>query len=181
MGLSACLREKASSWRVRSEARCDGLADLARGGSATRGVELLLLLRASALARITIRMLLKSCAMPPVSWPTASIFCDWRSCSATARRACSARLRSVTFSEGRRGWRACRRSRCCACCISTSKIVPSLRRCRSPCTISVRSPVSSPGRRAVTSAQILGRIEVVAGHREALPRATSHIHRPRRR
>ena len=26
---------------------------------------------------ITCRMLLKSCAMPPVSWPTASIFCDW--------------------------------------------------------------------------------------------------------
>ena len=23
-------------------------------------------------------MLLKSCAMPPVSWPIASIFCDWR-------------------------------------------------------------------------------------------------------
>ena len=32
-------------------------------------------------------MLLKSCAMPPVSWPTASIFCDWRSCLGPSRPA----------------------------------------------------------------------------------------------
>ena len=28
--------------------------------------------------RSTVSRLLKSCAMPPVSWPTASIFCAWR-------------------------------------------------------------------------------------------------------
>ena len=28
---------------------------------------------------MTWRMLLKSCAMPPVSWPVASIFWPWRS------------------------------------------------------------------------------------------------------
>ena len=37
--------------------------------------------------------LLKSCASPPVSWPTASIFCDCRSCS-SAR--ISSAVRSVT-------------------------------------------------------------------------------------
>ena len=30
-------------------------------------------------------MLLKSCAMPPVSWPIASIFCAWRSCASSSR------------------------------------------------------------------------------------------------
>ena len=30
--------------------------------------------------------LLKSCAMPPVSWPMASILCDWRSCSSVRSR-----------------------------------------------------------------------------------------------
>ena len=34
---------------------------------------------------ITVSMLLNSCAMPPVSWPTASIFCAWISCSSAAR------------------------------------------------------------------------------------------------
>ena len=42
-----------------------------------------------------VRRLLKSCAMPPVSWPTASIFCDWRSAS-------SACLRSAIASAMRR-------------------------------------------------------------------------------
>ena len=34
---------------------------------------------------MTVRRLLKSWAMPPASRPTASIFCDWRSCSSSAR------------------------------------------------------------------------------------------------
>ena len=37
------------------------------------------------------RMLLKSCAMPPVSWPIASIFCAWRSCASSCARSASAR------------------------------------------------------------------------------------------
>ena len=40
---------------------------------------------ASALASMIVRMLLKSCAMPPVSWPTASIFCACKSCSLVRR------------------------------------------------------------------------------------------------
>ena len=38
--------------------------------------------------------LLKSCAMPPVSWPTASIFCDWRSASSVS---ISAWVRAATW------------------------------------------------------------------------------------
>ena len=30
-----------------------------------------------------VRMLLKSCATPPASWPMASIFCDCRNCSSS--------------------------------------------------------------------------------------------------
>src|SRR5512144_1920093 len=41
-----------------------------------------------------VKRLLKSWAMPPVSWPTASIFCDWR-------RASSACLRSAIASATR--------------------------------------------------------------------------------
>ena len=32
------------------------------------------------------QQLLKSCAMPPVSWPIASIFCAWRSSASPASR-----------------------------------------------------------------------------------------------
>ena len=38
--------------------------------------------------------LLKSCAMPPVSCPTTSIFCAWRKRASDARRACAAAARS---------------------------------------------------------------------------------------
>ena len=48
------------------------------------------------LPRITVSMLLKSCAMPPESRPTASIFCAWRSaCSVDSRRLTSCCSRSV--------------------------------------------------------------------------------------
>ena len=41
------------------------------------------------LDRMTVSRLLKSWAMPPVSWPTASIFCACRSWASTVRRAAS--------------------------------------------------------------------------------------------
>ena len=41
---------------------------------------------ASTLPVMTVSRLLKSWAMPPVSWPTASIFCDWRSASSACSR-----------------------------------------------------------------------------------------------
>ena len=50
--------------------------------------------------------LLKSCAMPPASRPTASIFWAWRSCSSLWRSASSARLRSVRSTVTPRSWTA---------------------------------------------------------------------------
>src|SRR5229473_1978836 len=56
----------------------------------------------SRLPTMIVRRLLKSCATPPVSWPTASIFCDWANCSRAcpssrraSRRILSVRLRSA--------------------------------------------------------------------------------------
>ena len=44
----------------------------------------------------TISKLLKSWAMPPVSWPIASSFCAWNSCSRASSSARWVALRSVT-------------------------------------------------------------------------------------
>ena len=49
----------------------------------------------SRLAMITVRILLKSCATPPVSWPTASIFCDCRSSSSIFWRLVRSRMKPV--------------------------------------------------------------------------------------
>ena len=49
---------------------------------------------------MTVRMLLKSCATPPASWPMASIFCDWRNCSSSRRWAVTSRNR-LNMSSGR--------------------------------------------------------------------------------
>ena len=45
----------------------------------------------SVMPMMTVRMLLKSCATPPVSWPTASIFCDWRSWPSSMMRSLMSR------------------------------------------------------------------------------------------
>ena len=45
----------------------------------------------SVMPMMTVRMLLKSCATPPVSWPTASIFCAWRSWLSSATRSVMSR------------------------------------------------------------------------------------------
>ncbi len=52
----------------------------------------------SRLPEMPASRLLKSCASPPVSWPTASIFCDWRSASSTRSRS-SASVRSLSFAS----------------------------------------------------------------------------------
>ena len=46
---------------------------------------------------MTVKRLLKSCATPPVSWPTASSFCDWANCSraSLSSRRVSRRILSV--------------------------------------------------------------------------------------
>ena len=45
---------------------------------------------------MAVSRLLKSCATPPASRPTASIFCDWSSFCSLSSRAVSARLRACT-------------------------------------------------------------------------------------
>ena len=76
---SGCLRAKASmrwvSCAPRAAASSIGLHDRrelpALPASSCDSI--------SVMPMMTVRMLLKSCATPPVSWPTASIFCAWRS------------------------------------------------------------------------------------------------------
>ena len=79
-GASGCWREKASSRAVRLAARV--VASVAASTNFSTSVSpraSLRWIRFMALM-MTASMLLKSCAMPPVSWPTASIFCIWRIC-----------------------------------------------------------------------------------------------------
>ena len=38
---------------------------------------------------------MKSCAIPPASWPIASIFCAWRSCSSRLRRSVWSRPNAI--------------------------------------------------------------------------------------
>ncbi len=51
---------------------------------------------------IAVSRLLKSCAMPPASRPTASIFCEWRSCSSRTSRFVSASSRSAMIAASSR-------------------------------------------------------------------------------
>ena len=84
---STCLRLKASSCRVERRGalrrRCGSpRRRRARDRRGRQRVE-----RAARCSRgSTVSRLLKSCATPPASWPTASIFCAWRSCSSSWRR-----------------------------------------------------------------------------------------------
>ena len=73
-GFSACRRAKLSSCRVKDSPRliANSIARAARwpfGSCATTRFIL------SMCPLTIISILLKSCAMPPVSWPIASIFC----------------------------------------------------------------------------------------------------------
>ena len=53
----------------------------------------------SRLPLMPVSRLLKSCAMPPVSWPTASIFCDWRSASSACLRSAMLPRRALPASR----------------------------------------------------------------------------------
>ena len=85
------VRLKARSWWVSRVARSAAFristTSARRGSLVSRSVR-----RNSVLAPITVSRLLKSCAMPPASCPTASIFCDCRSCSSARRSAAAARF-----------------------------------------------------------------------------------------
>src|ERR1700733_12291648 len=96
---SNCLRLKASNRRVSVAARsaacwiectlsCSG-PSLSNSSSNT-----------SVYPLITISRLLKSCATPPASLPTASIFCAWRSCSSSCRRSVMSSAISSSTSSG---------------------------------------------------------------------------------
>ena len=73
---TGCLREKDSKPLINSEPRraasiagsMYSVACILADGSSARAVRL---------PSITVRMLLKSCASPPVNWPNASIFWAW--------------------------------------------------------------------------------------------------------
>src|SRR6516164_4128582 len=54
--------------------------------------------RISRLPMITPSILLKSWAMPPVSWPSASIFCDWRRISSALSRSSLSRTSAASAS-----------------------------------------------------------------------------------
>ena len=104
LGASTCLRLKARSWRV-SAAACweaSRIPSTFRRSGWSSGI----FRRMRSLSPwITMRRLLKSWAMPPASWPTASIFWAWRSWSSLSRSATSARFRSVRSTVRPRSWR----------------------------------------------------------------------------
>ena len=93
-GLTARRRENASSWRVKPVPR----ATARRMASRMRSRCSAATLRSSSCKPLanTASRLLKSCATPPVSWPSDSIFCAWRSASSAFRRRSWSRRRSVT-------------------------------------------------------------------------------------
>ena len=76
-------REQAMGQRCRTF-DCALAASKYRSSSAVRPCAIRICI-ISRLPLMPVSRLLKSCARPPVSWPTASIFCDWRSCSSIAR------------------------------------------------------------------------------------------------
>ena len=84
-GWSGWRRAKASNWPVSAAARAEAWttasAKRIRLSSASPGRRSM-----SAEPWMTVSRLLKSCAMPPVSWPSACILCAWRSCSSALPR-----------------------------------------------------------------------------------------------
>ena len=89
-----CRREKASSCRVSSDARPADAAMIStrrrRTSSSAISVR-----RMSVQPTTAVIMLLKSCAMPPASLPTASIFCACRSSASSILRAVMSSTREV--------------------------------------------------------------------------------------
>ncbi|MNI69137.1 hypothetical protein D3C73_1248690 [compost metagenome] len=107
---SDCRRENASRRWVSAAARWAEAVAVSRkrSRSSTRPMSRRSRTMSNA-DRMPVSMLLKSWAMPPVSWPIASIFCDCRSAASLASRAAicasSSRVRSATIA-----------SSACACC-----------------------------------------------------------------
>ena len=86
-GFSRCRRAKASNRRVSPAARLTDCRARSRKRSASAARPSPVRRRAmSRLPAMPCSMLLKSCARPPVSWPTASIFCACRSAASACSR-----------------------------------------------------------------------------------------------
>ena len=85
-GLRFCRRAKASMRWVRMAPRWAACTALATSG-AILGSSPMRRCTSSRLPSTAVSRLLKSCATPPVSWPIASIFCDWKSASRASRDA----------------------------------------------------------------------------------------------
>ena len=92
--VNSCLRAKASIRWV----------SVAPRSAASRALRRNLVMSAPLAARRSARSrlpmiaesrLLKSCATPPVSWPIASIFCEWKKASCDRSSASCAARRSV--------------------------------------------------------------------------------------
>ena len=92
LGSSGWRRAKASSWRVSwrgAVGAVQGVLEPLRGRARRRPRSAA---SSSRLPRITCSRLLKSWATPPVSWPTASIRCAWRSRSCACSRSVMSRV-----------------------------------------------------------------------------------------
>ena len=97
LGSSGCRREKASRRWVSAAARLADVTapiDDSAGSRSSRPSASRFCARSSD-PTMPCSRLLKSWAMPPVSWPTASIFCDWRSASSVRRSVSAASFSSV--------------------------------------------------------------------------------------
>ena len=81
LGCSTCRRLKASSWRVSVAARV-AASRIWMMSSRRASLGSVPSSSSSTLQLIAVSRLLKSCAMPPASCPTASSFCDWWSWTA---------------------------------------------------------------------------------------------------
>ena len=84
-GRNVCLRENASSCRTSVAARV-AFCLICMMSWNDGSVGLCALSRKSLAIMIADSTLLKSCAMPPASWPTMSIFCDWLIWFSSVRR-----------------------------------------------------------------------------------------------
>ena len=89
---AGCARRRAGDGRAARRARRRAAPTLASRSSAGSLRSARRRCSDSILPVMTVSRLLKSCAMPPVSWPIASIFCAWRSRSSLARRSVMSRV-----------------------------------------------------------------------------------------
>ncbi len=97
VGRSVCLREKASSWRTSAAARLAFWRICIRSPCSTSATSWRISSR-SQWPLIAVSRLLKSCATPPASWPTACIFWDWTNCASSVFS--SVASESTASSEG---------------------------------------------------------------------------------